>query len=557
VESLCPALSTTVLDGLIFAGPRPNLAPLLELLAVHEVHALLNFSFARPANGTPELLELGALDRDSRTKLHQHLRTTIKQVQADTVSRKRDADGAVVDESRMVVRWRALRTKETARSARNGKFYLHFVLQKRGVETHAAVKEIARALNVSPSSLSFAGTKDRQAVTVQRMSIAQADARALMRVAPHLEAKGLRVGSLSYARSQIQLGELSGNHFTVVLRDVRLACQYAESAMSGSEASHGHAETEQLFRSSVASVVSDGFVNYFGMQRFGVCGHLIGRCLLRKDYDGAADLIIGSGQASEPTEVAAVRTHWSQSRNVRSTLAMASKVAYSQRRLGDETDLLRGHLREGSFKAAFEALTFQKRSMWVAAYVSALWNQLVSLRLELEPCCALEGDLLVDPEPEPRPDAHRDGDSGADVGSPGADVGREACLESADGSTRRGSGPNAMQLALGGEALARVGVAVPSRTATYVQPLLQSALEAQLRADGVDQSSLPSKVAIRRVVARARDVSVEILERPRPQDSNGIDFRLTFRLQSSTYATMALRQILRCESTELEERRGE
>ena len=305
VESLCPALRTTVRDGHIFAAPRPNLAPLLELLAARDVHALLHFSFARPVDGAA-VLELGVLDRDRRTKLHQQLRTAFKQLQGDTVARKRHADGAMVDESHLVVRWHALGKKGTAGAGSDvAKFYVHFVLEKRGVETHAAVKDIARALNVPPSALSFAGTKDRQAVTLQRMAVAQIDARALMRAAPQLEAKGLRVGSPRYARSQIQLGELSGNHFSLLLRDVRMADECAVSAESRDRTTGS--STEQQLRASVASVSSDGFVNYFGMQRFGVCGHQIGRCLLREDYDGAADLIIGFGRASEPTEVTAVR----------------------------------------------------------------------------------------------------------------------------------------------------------------------------------------------------------------------------------------------------------
>jgi tRNA(Glu) U13 pseudouridine synthase TruD len=269
---------------------------------------------------------------------------------------------------------------------------------------------------------------------------------------------------------------------------------------------------------------------------------------------------------------------------------MASKVAYSQRRLGDEMDLLRGHLREGSFKAAFEALTFQKRSMWVAAYVSALWNRLASLRLEAEPRCAMAGDCLLTDEDAEREaeasDAHGDGSPGADLGEsqrgrcrvskiratpgavagspgPGADMGSEARLESCGGPQLcTHGGKKAVLIALGGETLTRVGLPIPSRTATYAHPVLQSAFEAQLTADGVDLSSLPSKVAVRRIVALATDVSIEVIADPQPIGAranglNGLDVRLDFRLQSSTYATMALRQILRCASTELEERREE
>ncbi|MBU4407032.1 MAG: tRNA pseudouridine(13) synthase TruD, partial [Candidatus Altiarchaeota archaeon] len=48
--------------------------------------------------------------------------------------------------------------------------FLHFTLQKNNWDTMRAMKEISKRLGVSRNRLSFAGTKDKRAVTVQRAS---------------------------------------------------------------------------------------------------------------------------------------------------------------------------------------------------------------------------------------------------------------------------------------------------------------------------------------------------------------------------------------------------
>ena len=49
--------------------------------------------------------------------------------------------------------------------------YLVVEVEKRDWDTHKLVREIARALRISQRRISFAGTKDRRAVTRQRMAI--------------------------------------------------------------------------------------------------------------------------------------------------------------------------------------------------------------------------------------------------------------------------------------------------------------------------------------------------------------------------------------------------
>jgi tRNA pseudouridine13 synthase len=52
---------------------------------------------------------------------------------------------------------------------------------------------------------------------------------------------------------------------------------------------------EATMTKSLESLASNGFLNYFGMQRFGtssILTHEIGRKILQKDFAGAADLIL-------------------------------------------------------------------------------------------------------------------------------------------------------------------------------------------------------------------------------------------------------------------------
>ena len=52
-----------------------------------------------------------------------------------------------------------------------------------------------------------------------------------------------------YSKDSLELGDLQGNHFTIVLRDI-------------------HA-SDQVIATAVENLRENGFINYFGQQRFG------------------------------------------------------------------------------------------------------------------------------------------------------------------------------------------------------------------------------------------------------------------------------------------------
>ena len=143
-----------------------------------------------------------------------------------------------------------------------------------------AVRVLARALQVPPSCVSYAGTKDAKAVTRQRVCVADTSAEAVAAVAMQLGAQRLRVGSLSYGSSQLALGDLAGNTFGIVLRGLRLV----RGSLPEPHALELRAlEPRAALEAAVGALRSRGFVNYFGMQRFGAGGTEVGRHVLRGD----------------------------------------------------------------------------------------------------------------------------------------------------------------------------------------------------------------------------------------------------------------------------------
>ena len=120
-------------------------------------------------------------------------------------------------------------------------------IRKRGANTVHVATQLARWAGLPEMAVSYAGMKDRHAVTTQRFSV-----HLPKRVAPDLAAlagEGIEVLESTWHNRKLQRGALAGNRFRLVLRDV-------------------HATPAQVAERLV-QIGMRGLPNWFGEQRFG------------------------------------------------------------------------------------------------------------------------------------------------------------------------------------------------------------------------------------------------------------------------------------------------
>ncbi|KRG67882.1 tRNA pseudouridine(13) synthase TruD [Pseudoxanthomonas dokdonensis] len=120
-------------------------------------------------------------------------------------------------------------------------------VQKRGMNTVFAAKRIAKWAGLPEHAVSYAGLKDRHAVTVQRFSV-----HLPKRVAPDLaglQSDDLQVLDASWHNRKLPRGALAGNRFVLTLREVQ--------------------GNRELIEQRLRQIAARGVPNWFGEQRFG------------------------------------------------------------------------------------------------------------------------------------------------------------------------------------------------------------------------------------------------------------------------------------------------
>lgn len=169
--------------------------------------------------------------------------------------------------------------------------YLYFRLFKENINTGEAVASIAKCVGRSAKQFTYAGLKDKRAVTVQQICAHRLPADQLRRTLLHrMWDKRLRISDLEYRDTRLRLGMLKGNRFGIVLRRVPQA-----AVSSGT--------VDRAF----AHVAERGFLNYYGLQRFGtreVGTHSVGAAVVAKRWDEAVRLILGDVPRKRPAEAA-------------------------------------------------------------------------------------------------------------------------------------------------------------------------------------------------------------------------------------------------------------
>ena len=271
------------------------------------------------------------------------------------------------------------RPRHHQRKTRTTTTYTCIVIRKDGIDQAAAVEELSKRLRISRDHIGIAGTKDKRAVTYQYATVANLTAADIRARVSAVGDTRISVGDLfRRVPKPLQLGDLQGNRFRITLRNVSPTV----------DAGALHAAMSRL--------ESEGFVNYFGLQRLGkYCvprsprPFEIGAALLAKQWKKAVSLLL----APRVGEAAAVTT-------AKLTYHTAGDVARAlklmPRHMHHERQVLQGLKRFGGreYQKAFSQLSFRSRTMYVHAFQSYVWNHLATKRWSAAGKNLVVGDIV-------------------------------------------------------------------------------------------------------------------------------------------------------------------
>jgi TruD family tRNA pseudouridine synthase len=433
------------------------------------------------------------------------------------------------------------------------------VVKKTQKEHMTAIQNLAAALRCSASDIGVAGIKDMQAVTYQYCTLRHTRPARVLQAYRYLRDKGIDIGTnnnIFQVDWVLNKGDLEGNHFDIVLRNVSRV-QVSSPDASSSPTSNVTCATEILvpcpkdhILEMVERVRTFGFVNFYGEQRVGAPGSStvvgvrafdIGRAMLQRNFALAVDLLLtgrlvaGRADGQEENEVAQkVRATWKATGgDATATL----KCLPHGETLPRERAILKGLKRFGKDKPleALQCLQYSMRMFWINAYQSNIWNMAATARIERYGMKVVPGDLYV-----------------------------EHCSNTTTGSSTEGQVPMNMEVIkivdesnLPSVTLAQVVLPLPGYNMQYPTHEIAAFYLRLLELDGIrfDKNApleATAKGSYRHLIAMPNDMSVTFLDDNDEISKDNMSttvrtaktVKLSFELPKGSYATMLLRELM-------------
>lgn len=241
-------------------------------------------------------------------------------------------------------------------------------VSKRGFTTLDVQEQLAAALKIGRQHIAFPALKDKDSVAVQHASVALGPARMRDPERADWPARSTADGSrfaVTYAgRSMraLQATDLAGNAFSIIVRDLAL-------------------DEAQRMGSRLAQISDYGIPNYFDEQRFGsFAGEsgFIGKHILRRDAESAIRIYLSEKMAGDPERVRVFKeyaaVHWGD-------WAALMEKAPGPSNFRSVLTYLKDHP-EGGWRKALNLIPPNLLALYLSAYQSWLWNQIVARYVE-------------------------------------------------------------------------------------------------------------------------------------------------------------------------------
>ena len=256
-------------------------------------------------------------------------------------------------------------------------------VEKLGRTTLDVVLDIARDLHIDRKRMGFAGMKDKKALTRQWICIANMDSAEQFKQVENLDIYKTDFLEITRGRKKLRMGQLKGNKFRILIRDLDDIEKSADVA------------NEVLKELEVT-----GVPNYYGWQRFGkprTNTHLVGEALIQNDLAEAVRRYVGNPSEDESLENQQARQAYDDGDLEKSLELMGKGMRYEKMMVRQLIkDSKKGELDDKAYMNAIHALPKPLQRMFVHAYQSYLFNDVVSRRVEMGINKFIEGDIIID-----------------------------------------------------------------------------------------------------------------------------------------------------------------
>jgi tRNA pseudouridine13 synthase len=256
--------------------------------------------------------------------------------------------------------------------------FLRFTLMKENIDTMSAVGILEQGLRCGSGAngVTYSGTKDKRGVTVQKCTVYRRKPSDFTRINASTRLPTILCGDFEYVNEPAVLGDGNGNRFEIVLRAVDTS-------------------NESEIVSACTAMQSSGFINYYGLQRFGKGGtksHEFGKAILKSDWESCVRMLF-TPRSNDRPNVAAAKELFMQN-------DYAGAVKMMPEQLQSEKHVLQRLINHPTdFQAAYAGVPKSARLMCAHAYQSYLWNKAASRKLQLHGATVVEGDLVLLPGP--------------------------------------------------------------------------------------------------------------------------------------------------------------
>jgi tRNA pseudouridine13 synthase len=253
--------------------------------------------------------------------------------------------------------------------------YLILDLEKHNVSTPKAISEMARFLGLSKSRLSYAGLKDKRSISSQRISLYQPEKERISK----FYFKDIKVYNPFWSSEKQNIGDLKENNFIITIRQIK---DFSEN------------EITDIIEKVILDVNTKGLINYFGEQRFGGVREVtakVGKELILKNYEDAVMLYLTIPSEFENEEVSLARKDILENKNFgKHASSFPLKTGFERAMLNqlakDPTDFL------GAFKCLQKSMQY----IFIHAYQSFLFNEIINLRIDKgHGINKIEGDKII------------------------------------------------------------------------------------------------------------------------------------------------------------------